>query len=318
MTMTATAPVDGGRRRTARPPVDPRERARFAVRRYPLLPALLFTVVVTQLPFLITVWYSLQRYNLYHPDRNGFAWFHNYAVIFADSTFRSAMLNTVVLTAVPVLLSLLLGLGIALLLDRKVFGRGLLRTLIISPFLVMPAAAALVWKFTLLDPVFGIINWALSPFGVHQTDWINTHSKATVVSVLTWQWTPFMVLILLAGLQSQSQEILEAAALDGAGPLRIFRFFTLPHLRQYMELGIVLGTIYIVQAFDAIFMITSGGPGVATTNIPYYLYEVAFRSFDIGRASAMGVVVVVLTIVVSTAALRTIFGLFTDEGMAGR
>ncbi len=317
--MTTTVAGVGGRRRGGpRVAADRRERRRLAVRRYPLLPALLFTILVTQLPFLITVWYSLQRYNLYHPDRNGFAWFHNYAVIFADSIFRQALLNTVVLTAVPVLLALFLGLLIALLLDRNVFGRGFLRTLIVSPFLVMPAAAALVWKFTLLDPVFGLINWVLSPFGVHQTDWINTQSKATIIAVLTWQWTPFMVLILLAGLQSQSHEILEAAALDGAGGWRIFRFFTLPHLRQYMELGIVLGTIYIVQSFDAIFMITSGGPGVQTTNIPYYLYEVAFRSFDIGRASAMGVVVVVLTIVVSTAALRTISSLFSDEGMAGR
>jgi sorbitol/mannitol transport system permease protein len=318
MTTTTALPVGRRQRKKQAAAVDPRDRARYAIRRYPLLPALIFTIVVTQLPFLITIWYSLQRYNLYHPDRNGFAWFHNYAVIFQDSTFREALLNTVILTIAPVLLSLLLGLLIAILLDRKVFGRGVLRTLIISPFLVMPAAASLVWKFTLLDPVFGILNWALSPFGVHQVDWINTHPKGTVIAVLTWQWTPFMVLILLAGLQSQSTDILEAASLDGAGSFRIFRYFTVPHLRQYMELGVVLGTIYIVQAFDAIFMITSGGPGVATTNIPYYLYEVAFRGFDIGRASAMGVIVVILTILVSTTALRTISGLFSDEGMTGR
>lgn len=317
--MTTTTASEAGRRGPReRSTLSPQDRTRFAIRRYPLLPALLFTIVVTQAPFLITIWYSLQDYNLYYPAENGFTGFGNYTVIFADSTFRTALLNTVLLTAATVLLSLLLGLLIALLLDRKVFGRGFLRTLIISPFLVMPAAAALVWKFTLLDPVFGIINWALSPFGVHHTDWMNTHPKATIITVLTWQWTPFMVLILLAGLQSQSHDILEAAALDGAGSMRIFRFFTFPHLRQYMELGVVLGTIYIVQAFDAIFMITSGGPGVSTTNVPYYLYEVAFRSFDIGQASAMGVVVVVLTIVVATAALRSVFGLFSDEGMAGR
>jgi ABC-type sugar transport system permease subunit len=104
----------------------------------------------------------------------------------------------VTLTLVPVLLSLLLGLGIAIPLDRKVFGRGLLRTLIISQFLVMPAAAALVWKFTLLDTEFGLINWVLSPFGLRHTDWINDHAKETIITVLTWQWTPFMVLILLA------------------------------------------------------------------------------------------------------------------------
>ncbi len=295
-----------------------RDRRRNRLRRIPLLPALLFTIVVTQIPFVLTIYYSLQSYNLYHPFTRHFAGLHNYTLIFTDTIFRTALVNTVILTLVPVLLSLLLGLGIALLLDRKVFGRGVLRTLIISPFLVMPAAAALVWKFTLLDTEFGLLNWVLSPFGVHHTDWTNNHSKETIITVLTWQWTPFMVLILLAGLQSQPADVLEAARVDGAGGWQIFRRMTLPHLRQYMELGIVLGAIYLVQAFDAIFMITSGGPGQQTTNVPYYLYEVAFRSFDIGRASAMGVVAVVATIVVATFALRTISGLFSDEGMEGR
>jgi polyol transport system permease protein len=295
-----------------------RSRQRNRIRRLPLLPALLFTIVVTQIPFLLTIYYSLQSYNLYEPTLRHFAGLHNYTLIFSDSIFRGAVVNTVILTLVPVLLSLLLGLGIAILLDRKVFGRGVLRTLIVSPFLVMPAAAALVWKFTLLDTEFGLLNWVLSPFGVHHTDWINNHSKETIITVLTWQWTPFMVLILLAGLQSQPGDVLEAARVDGAGTWSIFRRMTLPHLRQYMELGIVLGSIYVVQAFDAIFMITSGGPGQQTTNIPYYLYETAFRGFDIGRASAMGVVVVAAIIIIATFALRTISGLFSDEAMEGR
>jgi polyol transport system permease protein len=295
-----------------------RDRHRNRMRRIPLLPALLFTIVATQIPFLLTLWYSLQSYNLYEPFARHFAGLHNYALIFKDTIFRGALLNTVILTLVPVLLSLLLGLGIAILLDRKVFGRSVLRTLIISPFLVMPAAAALVWKFTILDTQFGILNWVLSPFGASHTDWINGHAKETIITVLTWQWTPFMVLILLAGLQSQPADVLEAARVDGAGAWQVFRTMTMPHLRQYMELGVVLGSIYVVQAFDAIFMITSGGPGQQTTNIPYYLYETAFRGFDIGRASAMGVVVVALTIIIATFALRTVSGLFSEQGMEGR
>lgn len=295
-----------------------RSRRRNRLRRLPLLPALVFTIVVTQIPFVLTIYYSLQSYNLYHPYTRHFAGLKNYSVIFKDSIFRTALVNTVILTLIPVLLSLLIGLVVALLLDRKVFGRGVLRTLIVSPFLVMPAAAALVWKFTLLDTQFGLLDWVLSPFGIHHTDWVNNHAKETIITVLTWQWTPFMVLILLAGLQSQPGDVLEAARVDGAGAWQVFRRMTIPHLRQYMELGIVLGAIYVVQAFDAIFMITSGGPGQQTTNVPYYLYEAAFRSFDIGRASAMGVVVVVLTIVIATFALRTISGLFSEEGMEGR
>ena len=287
-------------------------------RRLPLLPALIFAVVVTQIPFLLTVWYSLQSWNLLHPGTKHYVGLRNYHTIFSDEIFRTAVVNTVVFTVAPVILSIVIGTGIALLLDRRVFGRGLLRTLIVSPFLVMPAAAALVWKFTILDPVFGVLNYFLKPFGVGKVDWINSHSQATIITVLTWQWTPFMILIVLAGLQSQSQDILEAARVDGADGLRIFRSLTLPHLRPYLELGVLLGSIYIVQAFDAIFMITAGGPGQKTTNLPYYLYEVAFRGFDIGRASAMGVVVVVATIVIATLALRLISSLFSDEGMAGR
>ncbi len=287
-------------------------------RRLPLLPALTFMVVVTQIPFLLTVWYSLQSWNLLHPGTKHYVGLRNYHTIFSDHIFRTAVVNTVVFTVAPVILAVVIGTGIALLLDRKVFGRGFLRTLIVSPFLVMPAAAALVWKFTILDPVFGVLNYFLKPFGVHKVDWINQHSQATIITVLTWQWTPFMVLIVLAGLQSQSQDILEAARVDGADGLRIFRSLTLPHLRPYLELGVLLGSIYIVQAFDAIFMITSGGPGQKTTNLPFYLYEVAFRGFDIGRASAMGVVVVIATIIVATLALRLISSLFSEEGMAGR
>lgn len=313
---TITAPTsrrtEGGDREAAR------DRRRNAVRRLPLLPALIFTVAVTQVPFLLTIWYSLQSWNLLHPTTKHFAGLDNYQYIVADSLARTALLNTVILTLAPVLLSLVIGLGIAMLLDRKLMGRGVLRTLIVSPFLVMPAAAALVWKFTLLDTQFGLLNWVLSPFGVDNVDWINTYPKATIITVLTWQWTPFMVLILLAGLQSQPSDVLEAARVDGASGAQIFRSMTLPHLRQYLELGVVLGSIYVVQAFDAIFMITSGGPGQKTTNVPFYLYEVAFRGFNIGRASAMGVIVVVLTILIATFALRTISGLFSDEGMEGR
>jgi len=304
--------------RPARTASPPSPRRRNSIRRLPLLPALLFTIVVTQVPFLLTLWYSLQSWNLLHPATKHFAGLQNYVFIFKDPIFRTAVVNTVILTVVPVLLSLVLGLLIALLLDRKVLGRGILRTLIVSPFLVMPAAAALVWKFTILDTQFGLLNWVLSPFGVNHVDWINQFPKATIITVLTWQWTPFMVLILLAGLQSQPQDILEAARVDGAGTWRIFQYMTLPHLRQYLELGIVLGSIYLVQTFDAIFMITSGGPGQQTTNLPFYIYETAFRAFNIGRASAMGVVVVIATIAIATFALRVVSGLFSDEGMEGR
>jgi sorbitol/mannitol transport system permease protein len=308
-------------------PVAPKVSARRAghpgggswIRRVPLVPALVFMFVVTQLPFLLTLWYSFQKYNLNYPTApRDFPTLYNYHRIFGDPVFRTAALNTVLLTAVPVLLSVAFGVGIALLLNRYVFGRGFLRTLIISPFLVMPTAAALVWKFTILDTTFGILNFVLRPFGLGNENWIGQHSQLTIIGFLTWQWTPFMVLLALAGLQSQGEDLLEAARVDGAGSWRIFRSLTLPQLRPYIELGVLLGSIYIVQAFDGIYIITAGGPSTDTTNLPYYIYEAAFQAYDIGRASAMAVVVVIATILIATVALRVVSSLFSSEGMQGR
>jgi sorbitol/mannitol transport system permease protein len=276
-------------------------------------------VVVTQIPFLLTLWYSFQKYDLNYPTApRDFPTLYNYRIVFDDPIFRAAVVNTVLFTAAPVILSVLFGLGIALLLNRHVFGRGFLRTLIISPFLVMPTAAALVWKFTILDTTFGLLNYFLRPFGVHNENWIGSFPQATIITFLTWEWTPFMVLLLLAGLQSQQEDILEAARVDGAGALRIFRSLTLPQLRPYLELGVLLGSIYIVQAFDGIYIITQGGPATLTTNLPYYIYQIAFQGFNIGQASAMAVIVVVATILIATVALRTISSLFSAEGMRGR
>ncbi|WP_081686313.1 carbohydrate ABC transporter permease [Candidatus Solirubrobacter pratensis] len=311
---------------TAHPPVTLTRRGQKSVslqrerwkRRGPLLPALIFTIIVTQLPFIITLVYSFFSWNLLRTEGRHFAWFENYSRVLSDPATRSALWVTVELTAGAVILSLLVGLGCALLVDRKFLGRGVVRTLLIAPFLVMPAAAALLWKTTMLNPVFGIVNWVLSPLGVGDVDWASQYPLLTIIVVETWHWAPFMMLILLGGLQSQDRSILEAARVEGAGAFQIFRYLTLPHLRQYIELGIVLGSIYIVQTFDSIFMITQGGPGTSTTNLPFALYLKAFRAFNVGQAAALGVIVVILTILVATVALRVVSRIFQDEGVSSR
>jgi sorbitol/mannitol transport system permease protein len=287
-------------------------------RRGPLLPALIFTIVITQLPFIITLVYSFFSWNLLRTEGRHFAWFENYSRVLSDSATWSALRVTVLLTAGAVILSVLVGLASALLVDRKFLGRGVVRTLLIAPFLVMPAAAALLWKTTLLNPVFGLVNWALSPLGVGNVDWASQYPLLTIIIVETWHWAPFMMLILLGGLQSQDKSILEAARVEGASSLQIFRYLTLPHLRQFIELGVVLGSIYIVQTFDSIFMITQGGPGTSTTNLPFDLYLKAFRAFNVGEAAALGVVVVFLTILIATVALRVMSRIFQDEGVSAR
>lgn len=282
-------------------------------RRGPLLPAMVFAILVTQVPFLFTLYYSTQSWNLVRPGSQKFNWLNNYVAVFQDSQFREVALNTVIMIVGTVIISVILGLFLALLLDRKFIGRSLIRTLLITPFLITPVAGALIWKTTMFDPVFGLINFALSPFGVDQIDWVSRYPLPAVMANLIWQWTPFMMLLILAGLQSMPKDIAEAARVDGAGPVKLFRELTLPHLRRFIELGAVLGAIYLVNTFDAVYMMTSGGPGVASANLPFYIYQRAFLGFDIGQAAAMGVVTVVATIIVSTLALRLIFKSFSGN-----
>jgi sorbitol/mannitol transport system permease protein len=177
----------------------------------------------------------------------------------------------------------------------------------------MPVAAALLWKTVLLDPTFGIVNWVLRPLGIGQFDWLGQVPLISVMIEMIWQWTPFMMLIVLAGLQSQPTDALEAAKVDGAGALATFRELTLPHLRPYIELGILLGSIYLVNVFDAVRLMTNGGPGTETTNLPFYLYEQVNNAFDVGGAAAAGVITVILTIIVATFALRMFARVFQFE-----
>ncbi|KDN18303.1 carbohydrate ABC transporter permease [Amycolatopsis rifamycinica] len=281
-----------------------------ARRRLPLLPALIFVIAVTQLPFLLTVFYSFQSWNLVRPGSRHFVGLQNYVDVFSDTTFLVALLNTVVLTVVCVFVALLLGLGLAILLDRKFLGRGVVRTLLITPFLILPAAGALLWKTTMFDPTYGLLHFV---FGT-DVDWLSEFPLAAVMAQIVWQWTPFMMLLILAGLQSQAKDVLEAADVDGAGRWRTFVSITLPHLSRFLQLATLLGAIYIVNSFDAIFLMTQGGPGTASTNLPYYIYQRAFEGFDVGQSSAMGVIVVILTMIVATFALRLMFRTFSVSG----
>jgi sorbitol/mannitol transport system permease protein len=287
-------------------------------RRAPLLPALVFTIVVTQLPFVATLVISFMNWNAYYPKERGFAGLDNFRRVVTDVNMRNAVVTTIVLTATVVIVSLVLGMLIALLLDRQFFGRGAVRTMMIAPFLVVPVAAALVWKHALFNPEYGLLNGTLtkiwSIFGSNnppQRDWVTANPLISIEAALIWQWTPFMMLILLAGLQSRPLDVIEAARIDGASAWEIFRYMTFPHLRQYLELGGLLGSIYVVQNFDAVFTITSGGLGSA--NLPYAIYQTFYNAHDYGRASAAGVVVVAGTILIATLALRTVSSLFREE-----
>ncbi|MCI4042023.1 sugar ABC transporter permease [Streptomyces sp. TRM75563] len=317
MTVTATRETTASPQAPAKKPGAGNRRRAWATRA-PLLPALIFLIAVTQLPFVATLVISLFDWNSLKPEKRHFTGLSNYASVFTDEALRESVVTTVVLTASVVIVSVMLGLVFALLLDRTFFGRGFVRTLLITPFLLVPVSAALLWKHALYNPEYGLFNGALTWFGelfgiesMVQPEWTTEMPLIAIEASLVWQWTPFMMLILLAGLQSRPAEIMEAARLDGAGPWQIFRYLTLPHLRRYLELGILLGSVYIVQNFDAVFTITSGGLG--TANLPYTVYETFYRAHEYGLASAAGVVVVIGTIIIATFALRVVSSLFREE-----
>jgi sorbitol/mannitol transport system permease protein len=276
-----------------------------------IAPALVVAILITQIPFLATIYYSFQDWNLARPEERSFAGFDNYIAVITNGAFLPSVWATVRIVGGSMILSLLLGLLLAVLLDRNFRGQALARTLLITPFLVMPAAAALIWKYSLLEVNTGMINWGLGLIGIDPIAWNTDYPAITIVFTLTWQYTPFMMLILLAGLQSQSGEVLEAADVDGASTLQTFRYMTLPHLRTYAELAILLGTVFMIQVFDPVNIMTKGAGNTKT--IAYLLYERAFIGQQIGEAAAYGVITVIVTIAIATTALRTMFKIFTEE-----
>jgi sorbitol/mannitol transport system permease protein len=269
-----------------------------------IAPALLYLVIVTQAPFLLTIWFSLQKWNLLRPENSGFAGIQNYLDLLRTDEFITALINTVVLTSSAVVLSLLIGLAFAELVNHRFPGRGIVRTLLITPFLVMPVVGALGWKNMMLNPVFGVIDWLIVSLGGPRIDWFAQFPLVSIIMIVVWRWAPFMMLILLAGMQALSDEVREAARVDGASGRQEFLLIVLPHLKGYMQLGILLGTIYILSEFDSIAMTTQGGPGSATMNLPYLIYRTVFYGYDVGHAAAMGVVVVVLTYIFATYLIR--------------
>jgi len=271
-----------------------------------LRPALLFLILVTQVPFLLTLYYSTSSWNLLRPERTRFVGLDNYAAPFRNPDFPAILGNTLVLSVAVVVLTLVFGMLFAMLLNRTFPGRNVVRTLLITPFLIMPVVTAVIWKDVLLNPSFGLIPQALNVLGLHGADPLAHNSMAALIAIVCWEWTPFMMLILLAGLQSVPREPLEAAQMDGAGTAGTFRYVILPFLMRYIEIAVLLEVLFVLSIFGEIFVVTSGGPGISTTTLAYDIFQEAFQRWNIGRASALGVFAVVLANIVVISFLRVV------------
>jgi sorbitol/mannitol transport system permease protein len=211
-----------------------------------------------------------------------------------DPMFWTSLGLTVLIAVCVLALTLGGGVLLAILLDQDFPGRSIARCLAIAPFFVMPTVSALVWKHLLMHPVYGVFARINEVFGLRPIDWFSSHPLLSLIMILTWEWLPFALLILLTALQSLDREQLEAAQMDGAGLLQRFRFILLPHLGRAIGVVALMEILFLLGLFAEIFVTTSGGPGTATTNLPYFIYIRALLQFDIGGASAGAVAAVVL------------------------
>jgi sorbitol/mannitol transport system permease protein len=271
-----------------------------------LVPSVAVLFVWMIVPLVLTLWYSFQTYNLLNPINSGFAGLSNYTYFLSDPSFFEALRNTLVLVVSVLAITVIGGTLLALLLDQQIMGQGVVRILVISPFFIMPTVAALVWKNMLMDPNYGIFAYLTTRLGLAPIAWLENHPLLSVILIVAWQWLPFATLIILTALQSLDEEQKEAAGMDGARFPRLFVYIILPHLARAITVVILIETIFLLGVFAEILVTTGGGPGYASTNIAYLVYHQALLDYDVGGASAGGVVAVVLANIVAIFLVRIV------------
>jgi len=257
-------------------------------------------------PLVMTLYFSTLRYSLLDPDNVSFVALQNYTYFLSDPNFFTALINTLVLVISVLVISVCGGVLVALLMDQQIYGQGIVRLMVIAPFFVMPTVSALVWKNLLMNPVSGLFAWIAKSLGLPVVDWFTNWPMLSVIIIVAWQWLPFASLIMLTALQSLDEEQKEAASLDGAKALPFFFYIVLPHIARAMTVVILIETIFLLSVFAEILVTTGGGPGSATTNIAFLVYKQALLSFDVGSASAGGIVAVILANIVAIFLMRIV------------
>ena len=271
-----------------------------------LTPAVALLLVWMIVPLAMTIYFSSLHYNLLDPGSESFVGLENFRYFLTDPAFLASLQNTLVLVGSVLTITIVLGVPLALLLDQPVIGRSIVRLMVIAPFFVMPTVSALVWKNLLLHPVSGLLAWLQTLVGMTPIDWFNDAPMTAIIMIVAWQWLPFATLILLTALQSQDEEQKEAAEMDGAGALSTFIHLTLPHLARPITVVILIETIFLLTVFAEIFVTTGGGPGLQTTNIAFLIYSQALIQYDVGSASAGGLVAVVIANIIAFFLVRVV------------
>ena len=280
-----------------------------------LVPTIVFILLLTMFPMVYSLYNSMVDVNLLKPYLlPTFVGLGNYISLMQDTRFWNSVWNTLYLTLSTVAIEFILGLGVALLLNREISGNRLTRTLILIPFMTTPVVVGLIWRF-LYNYDLGIINYFLRILHLPQVLWLSDQSIAlkSVIIVDVWQWTPLVALILLAGLQSLPLEPYEAAQVDGCSTWQNFRYITIPLLSPAILMVFLIRTMDAIKLYDLIYVLTEGGPGTSTETISYYLYVIGFKLFYTGRAAAGSYILLVILIIISTLYIRFLRGQYKEQ-----
>ncbi|WKL40879.1 sugar ABC transporter permease [Sinorhizobium meliloti] len=271
-----------------------------------IAPSVLLLLAWMIVPLAMTIYFSLLRYNLLMPGMEEFAGLTNYTYFLTDPAFFQAIFNTLAIVLGVLFITVVGGIGLALLLDQPMFGQGIVRILVIAPFLIMPTVAALVWKNMFMNPVNGLFAWLAKLLGLQPFDFLANAPLLSIILIVAWQWLPFATLILLTALQSLDEEQKEAAQMDGAGAVSRFIYLVLPHLSRAITVVILIQTIFLLSVFAEILVTTNGGPGTQSTDLTFLVYAQALLQFDVGGASAGGIIAVILANIVAFFLMRMI------------
>ena len=265
-----------------------------------IAPTLAVLLALSIYPLIYSVKISFQ-------SPSGSATLQNFTRLITDQFFFSALAHTFVYAAIALTVEFLIGLALAVLLNEQMRGRGAFRSLLLLPMMLPPVVVGVVWRL-MLNSNFGAVNGTLKSLGVNTEALTWTASPklamASVIIADVWQWTPFMFLILLAGLQAIPQEPYEAALVDGSSVWQTFRHVTLPLLKPAILIALLLRSMDLLRVFDHIFIITEGGPGFATETLSLYIYRTAFRFSNFGYAAAMSFVLLLITNLISVGYIR--------------
>lgn len=281
-------------------------KASRAAARMMISPAVILLLGWMIVPLAMTIYFSFLRYNLITPSGNPFVGWENYYWFLTDPSFKAAMINTLLLVGGVLLITVVGGILFALLLDRPMYGQGIIRIMVIAPFFVMPTVSALVWKNMFMNPVNGIFGRLATSLGFQPIDFLGQYPLTSIIVIVSWQWLPFATLILFTALQSLDQDQLEASEMDGAGWMSRFIYIMLPHLARAITVVILIQTIFLLSVFAEILVTTNGGPGTATTNLTYLIYVSSLLQFDVGLGSAGGVIAIILANIVAFFLMRMI------------